>query len=541
MIRLDQDRTKTLLAIHGWSAVFLGLLLYAVILTGVASVFADEIGDWSSPLSGAVEDAYPVGTDRMLRDLASGMDPDYHEDLFFFPRAGGRLFAFFHGHEGASAESEHPVEPGVAAEFDPRTGAILKRVEGTAEDIEAQDDSNALAHFMVDLHVRLHLPDPWGLLLTGILGLAMLVAAVTGFVVHRHLIRELFTLRRRGDRLLTARDAHVIAGTWNLPFAFLLAFTGSYFSFGSALGIPAMAMVAFGGDQELMIETVVGAPPAEDDRPAPMGNLDAMIADARTRSGVDPAFVQVQRWGRADARVTMTMEYPRDGLTGPTYVYDGASGALLRTKPVLGQTPSAGNTLFQLMTPLHFGNFAGLFSKAIWFALGFAGAYVSITGLLLWTQRRREQPTWMHLARATHWVGYGLPLALTAAACTYFPARQAALEVAPMMMNAFLATAALAAMAAWWLKELEAIRRVLLGATGIGLLLLPALRMLCGGTDWSAAFEAGLGTVLSMDLSLGLAGMLCLWGLRRTTSPATTLQDAADGDRLENAEEVRSA
>ena len=36
MIRLSQERTKTLLAIHGWSAVFLGLLLYAVIVTGVA-------------------------------------------------------------------------------------------------------------------------------------------------------------------------------------------------------------------------------------------------------------------------------------------------------------------------------------------------------------------------------------------------------------------------------------------------------------------------------------------------------------------------
>ena len=50
MIRLAQDRAKTLLAIHGWSAVFLGLLLYAVILTGVASVFAEELGDWSAPV-----------------------------------------------------------------------------------------------------------------------------------------------------------------------------------------------------------------------------------------------------------------------------------------------------------------------------------------------------------------------------------------------------------------------------------------------------------------------------------------------------------
>jgi uncharacterized iron-regulated membrane protein len=43
MMHLSQQRTKTLLAIHGWSAVCLSLLLYVVIVTGVASVFAPEI------------------------------------------------------------------------------------------------------------------------------------------------------------------------------------------------------------------------------------------------------------------------------------------------------------------------------------------------------------------------------------------------------------------------------------------------------------------------------------------------------------------
>ena len=50
MIKLQQHDTKTLLAIHGWSGILLGLLLYAVICTGVAAVFASEINNWASPL-----------------------------------------------------------------------------------------------------------------------------------------------------------------------------------------------------------------------------------------------------------------------------------------------------------------------------------------------------------------------------------------------------------------------------------------------------------------------------------------------------------
>src|SRR3546814_2468228 len=89
-----------------------------------------------------------------------------------------------------------------------------------------------------DLHVRLHVPNPWGLLLTGILGLAMLVAAISGLLIHRHLFKDIFTLRTRANPVLVDRDRHSVAGTWSLPFAFILAFTGSFFSFFGTIGVP---------------------------------------------------------------------------------------------------------------------------------------------------------------------------------------------------------------------------------------------------------------------------------------------------------------
>lgn len=529
MIKLSQERNKSLLAAHGWSAVFLGLLLYAVILTGVASVFAKELGDWSSPLAEPVSDPFRPGTDRMLRELAASIDPQFHEEMFVFPRAGDRLYAFFHKHE--TDEEGKPRERGVAAEFDPNTQTLIERREGTDEDVDAGDRANALGDFMVELHVRLHLPNPWGLLLTGILGLAMLVAAITGFVLHRHLIKELFTLRRHKDKLLSSRDAHVIAGTWNLPFAFILAFTGSYFSFGSAFGIPAVAMVVFGGDQEKMIETVVGNPPKEDKTPAAMGDLDRMIADVRSRTDAHLGFITVQHWGRADALVTMFMHYPEGKLMGPTYVYGGATGEFRYAKPSLGLQPSTGGALFELMGPLHFGNFAGVFSKAAWFALGFAGAYVTITGLMLWTLRRREERGWRHLARATVWVGYGLPLALVAAAWAYFPVRMLGEQVHSPMMAAFLLCAALAAAIAWGIRSLSHARAILLGATGAALLLLPLLRLLTGGMGWAQAFSAGMDTLLAMDIAFAVGGVLCLLSALRRPAVAAV----AGGDTLDEA------
>lgn len=512
MIALSQVRTKDLLAIHGWSGVFLGLLLYAVILTGVVSVFAHEIGEWSAPLPHAEHELPTQGLDAAIRQAATEVEPEFHESLFFFADTAGRIRTFFHKHDTRDGK---PEERGVEFDIDPKTLQVLDRREGWADDIRDHNVPSALADFFVELHVSLHLPDPWGLLVTGILGLAMLVAAVTGFLVHRHLIRELFTLRKKKDPLLVKRDAHVIAGTWNLPFAFVLAFTGSYFSFAGAFAIPAVAMVAFGGDQDKLIETVVGVTVSEDKTPATFGNLDAMLADARRRGGAEPGFVSIEHYGRADAHVTVSMMPPDGKLTGATFTYDGDSGAFVQQKPALGLVPSLGNDLFVLMAPLHFGNFAGLWSKAVWFALGFAGAYVTLTGMLLWTTRRQEQPGWGKLARAAHWMGYGLPLALATVPLARFAAPLLDVDVRAVQNWTFIAAVVLASGIALKVRHLDSLRRVLLAGTGIALLAAPGLRWISGGPGWITAFDNGLATVIALDLAVLLAGALCLLAARR--------------------------
>lgn len=527
MIELSKTRTKELLAIHGWSGVFMGLLLYAVILTGAIAVFAEQISDWSSPLSYATDKLPEKGIDAALRKAESEVDPEFNDDAFFYSDAAGRIRMFLHKDDKRDGK---PEARGVEFDLDPKTLAVLDRREGWADDISDMNVPKALAEFFVDLHISLHLPNPWGLLLTGVLGLAMLVAAVTGFLVHRHLIRELFTLRRKKDVLLTRRDAHVVAGTWNLPFSFILAFTGSYFSFASAFAIPAMAMVAFGGDQDKLIETVVGAPAVENKTPATFGNIDDMLADVRARSGAEPGFVSIEHYGRADAQVTISTNSREGELTGGTWLYKGDTADFIREKPALGIVPSLGNDLFTIMAPLHFGNFAGLWSRIAWFALGFAGAYVTLTGILLWTTRRVDQPGWGKLARASHWVGYGLPLALAAVPLARFLAPVLHLNVHGTQNWTFIATAVLASVVALLVRDLNMLRRVLLGLTGLALLLVPLMRWACGGPGWISAFDSGLITVIAFDVTLLIAGVLCVMSARRpvamAAAPALKVQHA---------------
>src|SRR5262245_60077749 len=120
MLKLPQADTKALLAIHGWSGVLLGLLLYVVICTGVAAVYAEEPNDRASPLPHAHSaTSFPAGIDEATRKLATQVDPQFHEEIAMFHSAGGRLNMRYHLHD--TMPDGKPGERGIEFEVDPAT------------------------------------------------------------------------------------------------------------------------------------------------------------------------------------------------------------------------------------------------------------------------------------------------------------------------------------------------------------------------------------------------------------------------------------
>jgi uncharacterized iron-regulated membrane protein len=521
--RIDSDKARTLLALHGWPAALLGLALYAVVLTGAVSVLEREIAAWSSPLAGAAsaERALPPGLDGALRHLSTEVNPAFHEEISAHRAAGGRLRVFFHRHD-VHPRTGDAEDRGVEFDLDPVDLRVIDRREGWAEEIRALRVPDALANFVSELHVRLRVPEPYGLVLTGVLGLSMLTAAVTGLFAHRQVLRDLFTLRGSRASLLAKRDLHARAGVWLLPFAALLAFTGSFFSFADGFGYPLMARVAFAGDEDRLFEQLVGVPPVEDARPAPVADLDRVIEDAGHRAGTSPRFLVIERWGRQDSRVTLFTELADGELINANLVYAGPSGAWLHTKPAFGLVPSAGGTLAHLVSPLHFGNFAGWFSRLLWLGLGLTVAYVSLTGLLLWCERRREIRAWRWLGCAASGVGFGLPLALAVTPYAYFIARAAGVaQLGGHLTGTFLITAAVAVLGAFLTDDQRSARRLMLMGTGVALLGLPALRLLSGGAGGAASF-AEFPDALAMDALFALGGLSCMLAARRAPAVSSS-------------------
>lgn len=521
---LSQSQSKRLLAVHGWSGTVLGLFLYVVILTGAVAVFASEIGQWSASGTRA---AQPLDRplDTKLRALAKSIDPKYLEEVSVFGNSGGVLTAFFHTHE--KNEKGNLEDVGVQFRLDPVTLDVISRDEGPRSTLPS-DQEGALDDFIVDLHVYLHAPRPWGLWATGILGFVMLIAVVSGIFLHKHLLKDLFVPPRFSSLLLNRRDRHILAGSWSLPFGFVLAFTGAFFSFAGAISIPVMTMVAFGGDQEKMIETIVGQPHAENAASADLADLDAIMADTKERVGAAPRFMLISHWGRADASVMVFHEPTEASLSGTRHGYDGVTGAYTGIKPSLGNEPSFGGDLLSLMGPLHFGNFGGLLSKAVWFALGLAMCYVTLTGLQLWTQRRADIPSWAFMTRTILVVGYGTAIALVGAAVGFFlslPAHTATFWT-PV---GFLTASAVSIAAGIIFSDRHQLARLLGLVLAGGMSLLPILRMAMGGDGWPASFATGNLTVIGMDLAFFAGTAIVLYWILSQSEKTQQTEEAPYG------------
>ena len=287
MIPLSQSRMKRLTAIHGWS----GGLARPVALRRHrhrrGRRLRPEIGRWSA--GGAREAAIDRPVDAHVRALARQVDPAYRHDVGVWGGHGRDLHVFFHD---ARAQPRRPGHEDDSA----RCSASMRRPATCSTATTASSGSSRrparrarCSSSSWTCTSSSTCPSPWGLILTGMLGLMMMAAVTTGLLIHRHLIRDLFLAERPGGRLASARDRHVLAASWSIPFAFLLAFTGSFFSFAGTIAFPLRRAGRLRRRRRGDVGGAVrGRRPPEDPTPTPLASLDYILANsdrARRRAG----------------------------------------------------------------------------------------------------------------------------------------------------------------------------------------------------------------------------------------------------------------
>lgn len=351
---------KTLYAIHRWTGLHCGVVLFVICLSGTIATLGPE-------LDALIDPRLRIGSEEPRLSLAE-IQAKVESD-----------------HPGWSIASITAADPGFAAsvEIEREDGVRLAYLvhPGTGQVLGPTSPHRARILFRV-FHKQFYifgLGGIHGTYLVGLYGPILMLSGITGLCCYARFWTKLFVLRRRAGWSVFWRDLHRLLGVWGAVLLLLWGATGTWYLvmrlrplWTAPVAAPAKRIVPRTAEDGV-------------DGPfLPRPSLADLVATAtREFPGFDPRYVTFA----ADPKGAVTL-YPSrrtlfPGRTPDLVKFDGVTGAILSAAP---PTDLSG-TLDQIVDPLHFGTFGGLPTRLLWFAGGLVVSALVPIGATIWLQR----------------------------------------------------------------------------------------------------------------------------------------------------------
>lgn len=418
--------------VHTWAGLLLGGLLFAIFWMGTLSVYDREIDRWMMPATRLVPPSQALRLDALQAVVQAQVPPDARQwrvDLATARTPALRL-SWQDAHGQRHQRWLHPHSLAVLP--DPGT--------------------RGASGFFFPFHYGLHLP--WmdlGKWLVGLAAMAMLVLLVSGVVIHRKLLADLFTLRTHTRLPRSSLDLHNLTGVLGLPFHLVITLSGLVIFFATYLPTAPWGLFGSGPTAQATFHAQAYGryrPPAGATQAAiatlfPAASLDAMAAQAAAHwQGDPPYFVRVWRPARGTPYVELRRSYA-EALTMhlDQRYYDATTGAELHH---FAAGPAM--RVQRVISGLHFIQFEHPLLRALYFVLGLSGCVLIASGLVFWLASRQARQGGQRGWRATQAMAIaavpGLLLASLAflAANRLLPAAPAGLDRALLETQVFWAT-----------------------------------------------------------------------------------------------------
>ena len=381
---MKQTFRQSMSWLHTWGGLWFTWILFAIFLTGTLGVFDDPISHWMRE-QGKIGEIAPSTAEQRAKAVEFGQSHLQSKA----PKAEFWAIGLPNDEEPEirlfwQTDDDAPIQ---STRLSPTTGEELKI--GTRRETEG-------GHHFVHMHFEFH-AGTVGIWIVGVATMAMLVALVSGIIVHKKIFTDFFTFRPgKGQR--SWLDGHNALGVLTLPFLFMISYTGLTIFWATYM--PAGILARYDGDKDAFFAQLT-----EDPAPRPMQFVDAPVHELvklmqRGEAAItrEASFVVVEHVGDRSAAVRIFGRFDPDaetdrlvGRSSGSALFDGVTGETIDVqKP---NTVRGGNALAtqRTMNALHFVRFGGYPMKWLYFICGMAGAAMLATGAILFMVKRRKK------------------------------------------------------------------------------------------------------------------------------------------------------
>ena len=381
---MDKMTKQSALQAHSWAGIFLSVLLFLVCLSGTIAVFHLEFERWEQPHIQEMENVTPSAIEKAMDSFLKNNMQETHHLYVVFPTSDiPRLVV----------ENDH------IAFFADTDGNLLEK-----EDV-------GFTQMLVDLHLYLNLPHSWGMILVSALGAVICALIFSGIVAHKRITKDAFKLRRKGNGQQAQIDLHNRFGLWAAPFHLLIGVTGAYFGMAGLI-LVTVATISYEGDRDAVVDQIFTPDPVlspQEGKPA-IGKAFAQMTTLAPEKS--PIFLTVHEVGEPEQFIEIYAKAPNRMIYAEGYRFDTAGNYIGVAGYEHGEW---GKQLAWSMYRLHFGDFAGLVSKWLYFVLGVMLTMLCVSGVEIWLAKKAHPPLASRLWYATVW-GSVSALAFTAIA-----------------------------------------------------------------------------------------------------------------------------
>lgn len=342
---------KSLFTFHRLSGLVLGVFFFLLCLSGSILIFKSELEEQFFPEEVFISQKSPsYYSINKIQYKVKASYPNYLIGRLYLPQDSTRLYKCF-------LVSKKDINEQLWVTVNPYT-------------LKVNREGQNLITFLVDLHHHLLLPHYWGSLVLFIISLVYFISTITGPYLKNSFKKGFFKFPYKNGFKGIVRSFHGIIGYWSLAFHLIMLSTSMVITFATvAYGPLGNELLAQIPRQELNYSRLISS--AQKIHDLPIKHLQ-LAPQSVTVFMIKGKTINDERFGNA-----VKLTFDADS-------YELKSEAGFYKDPIILQALNA-------CTAFHFGRFGGLAVKWLYAFMGFLGALLSLSGLILFFLKKPKK------------------------------------------------------------------------------------------------------------------------------------------------------